>query len=249
MKTRATRPAASSPEPSSEAEAVEEQMQRTFTPAVIDELRTVTGYNPRQRRGTAFRLMLTVVEGFLAGQTLSFTSLRAIFVRRFGFMRPCPFQKRFKQESAAAFFRAAVERLVASVVSAAGLTLSGPLGRFADVRIYDGTGQRVPPRGRDALPACMKGKAGTKWMMGYSIKTGLLEHGLCDAETASETPLWRKLVPMFTRGVFYLFDLGFFERALFASARAAGAHVLMRLKSTAKVRVLSHASAKCCRPV
>jgi hypothetical protein len=42
------------------------------------------------------------------------------------------------------------------------LTLTGPLGRFADVRIYDGTGQRVPPRGRDALPACMKGKAGTK---------------------------------------------------------------------------------------
>jgi hypothetical protein len=232
-----------SPEPSGEAKAVEEQMQRTFTPAVIDELRARTGYNPRQRRGTAFRLMLTVVEGFLAGQTLSFASLRAIFVRRFGFMRPCPFQKRFKQESAAAFFRAAVEHLVAAVVSSAGLTLSGPLGRFADVRIYDGTGQRVPPRGRAALPACTKGKAGTKWMMGYSIKTGLLEHGLCDAETASETPLWRKLVPTFTGGVLYLFDLGFFERALFASARAAGAHVLMRLKSTAKVRVLSHASA------
>jgi hypothetical protein len=54
--------------------------------------------------------------------------------------------------------------------------------------------------------------------MGYSIKTGLLEHGLCDAETASETLLWRRLVPSFTRGVLYLFDLGFFERALFASA-------------------------------
>src|ERR1017187_4300885 len=79
-------------------------------------------------------------------------------------------------------------------------------------------------------------------MMGYSIKTGLLEHGLCDAETASETPLWKRLVPTFTSGVLYLFDLGFFERALFASARAAGAHVLMRLKTTAKVRVLSHAS-------
>src|ERR1035438_6587919 len=60
---------------------------------------------------------------------------------------------------------------------------------------------------------------------------------------ASEPPLWKKLVPTFTSGVLYLFDLGFFERALFASARAAGAHVLMRLKTTAKVRVLSHASA------
>jgi len=242
MKTRATRAAAPSPEPSAEAQAVEDQMRRTFMPAVVDELRARTGYNPRQRHGTAFRLMLTVVEGFLAGQTLTFASLRAIFVRRFGFIRSCPFQKRFKQESAAAFFREALKHFVDSVVRSAGLTLTGPLGRFADVRIYDGTGQRVPPRGRDALPACTKGKAGTKWMMGYSIKTGLLEHGLCDAETASETPLWKKLVPTFTSGVLYLFDLGFFERALFASARAAGAHVLMRLKTTAKVRVLSHAS-------
>lgn len=243
MKTRATRAAPSSPEPSAEAQAVKEQMRRTFTTAWVDELRALTGYNPRQRQGTAFRLMLTVVEGFLAGQTLTFASLRAIFVRRFGFIRSCPFQKRFKQEAATEFFREALKHFVSSVVQSAGLTLSGPLGRFADVRIYDGTGQRVPPRGREALPACTKGKAGTKWMMGYSIKTGLLEEGLGDAETASEAPLWRKLVPTFTSGVLYLFDLGFFERALFASARAAGAHVLMRLKSTAKVRVLSHASA------
>lgn len=245
MPTRATRRSETRPEPTiaTYADALEAQMWRTFTPAKIDEMRALTGYNPRQRQGTAFRLMLTVVEGFLAGQTLTFASLRAIFVRRFGFIRSCPFQRRFKQKAAAEFFREALKHFVDSVVSRSGLTLSGPLGRFADVRIYDGTGQRVPSRGRDALPACTKGKAGTKWIMGYSIKTGLLEEGLCDAETASETPLWRKLVPTFTHGVLYLFDLGFFERALFAQAQAAGAHVLMRLKSTAKVKVLSHASA------
>jgi hypothetical protein len=121
--------------------------------------------------------MITVVEGFLVGQTLSFASLRAIFVRRYGPMRSCPFQRRFKQASAAAFFRAALDHLVGSVVRAAGLELNGPLARFEDVRIYDGTGQRVPPRGRKQLPACTKGKAGTKWVMGYSLKTGLLEHG------------------------------------------------------------------------
>jgi hypothetical protein len=223
------------------ATAVERQLEGAFTPAVIDELRARTGYNPRQRVGTALRLMLTVVEGFLLGQTLSFTSLRAIFVRRFGFIRPCPFQKRFKQASAAAFFRAALDQVVGSVVAAAGLTLSGPLGAFEDVRIYDGTGQRVPPKGRGALPGCAAGKAGAKWLMGYSIKTGLLEHGLCGAETASETPLWKKLVPSFNRGVLYLLDLGFFERRVFVDAKAAGAHVLMRLKSSAKVRVVGHA--------
>jgi len=240
MKQRITREQQRSREGKRNATAVERQLEEAFAPAVINELRERTGYNPRQRTGTALRLMLTVVEAFLLGQTLSFASLRAIFVRRFGFIRSCPFQKRFKQASAAAFFRAAFEQVVGSVVAAAGLSLSGPLGSFEDVRVYDGTGQRVPPRGRAALPGCTAGKAGTKWLMGYSIKTGLLEQGLCGAETASETPLWRLLVPKFTRGVLYLLDLGFFERQLFADAQAAGAHVLMRLKSNAKVRVVGH---------
>ena len=222
------------------ASAVEAQLQRMFTSDVVDELRSQTGYNPRQRVATALRLMLTVVEAFLVGQTLSFAALRAIFIRRFGAMRSCPFQRRFKQPAAGAFFRAALERVVSSVVEAAGLQLSGPLTEFGDVRIYDGTGQRVPPRGRKTLPGCSKNKAGTKWLMGYSLKTGLLEHGTFDAETASETPLWRRLVPSFTRGVLYLFDLGFFERRLFAEAQDVGAHVLMRLKSCAKVRVSAH---------
>jgi putative transposase len=240
MTKRNTRVAAKNPAPTAEAAAVEQALHDAFSPAVVDELREQTGYNPRQRSITAQRLMLVVVEAFLMGQTLGFTALRAIFVRRFGFVQPCPFQKRFKQASAAAFFRAALERLVASVVSKAGLALSGPLAQFNDVRIYDGTGQRVPPRGRAALPACSAGKAGSKWVVGYSIKTGLLEHAEGGAETASETPLWHKLVPSFTRGVLYLFDLGFFERNLFAAAEDAGAHVLMRLKKTAKVRVVGH---------
>ena len=90
------------------------------------------------------------------------------------------------------------------------------------------------------MPGSTEGKAGTQWVMGYSIKTGLLEHGVCAAGTAAELPLWRKLVSSFTPRVLYLFDLGFFERQLFADARAAGAHVLMRLKSSAKVRVVGH---------
>lgn len=241
MTKRITRAAAKNPAPRSNAgQAVEAALRSTFTATIVDELREQTGYNPRQRLVTAQRLMLVVVEAFLLGQTLGFAAIRAIFVRRFGFVRPCPFQKRFKQASAAAFFRAALERLVQSVISSAQLSLTGPLAQFADVRVYDGTGQRVPPRGREALPACTKGKAGSKWVVGYSIKTGLLEHAEGGAETASETPLWHKLVPNFTRGVLYLFDLGFFERKLFAVAQDAGAHVLMRLKKTAKMRVIGH---------
>ena len=241
MTKRITRAAAKNPAPRSNAgEAVEAALRSTFTATVVDELRKQTGYNPRQRLVTAQRLMLVVVEAFLLGQTLGFTAIRAIFLRRFGFVRPCPFQKRFKQASAAAFFRAALERLVESVIGSAQLSLTGPLAQFTDVRIYDGTGQRVPPRGREALPGCTKGKAGSKWVVGYSIKTGLLEHAEGGAETASETPLWHKLVPSFARGVLYLFDLGFFERKLFAAAQDAGAHVLMRLKKTAKVRVIGH---------
>jgi hypothetical protein len=220
--------------------AVEEAMHGTFSPEVVDELRLRTGYNPRQRVGTAVRLMVTVVEGFLLGQTMSFTSLRAIFIRRFGFIRSCPFQNRFKQATAAAFFRDALNHLVTHVLAASKLSLGGPLGGFADVRLYDGTGQRVPPRGRKNLPACTKGKAGSKWVVGYSLMTGMLEHLIGAAETASETPLWHQLVPVFQRGALYVFDLGFFERALFTQAQSAGAHVLLRLKASAKVRVVGH---------
>ncbi len=238
MKKRATRGQTTRPEVNEEAAAVAWELQRHLSPEVVDELREGTGYNPRQRVATAFRVMLTVVEAFLVGQTLSFATLRAIFVRRFGAVRSCPFQKRFKQASAAAFFKAALERLVASVVESAGLQLRGPLAKFADVRLYDGTVQRVPPRGRKALPSCTAGRAGAKWVAGYSLKTGLLEEATFAPETASETPLWRKLVPSFTRRVLYVFDLGFFERRLFAEAQDQGAHVLMRLKKSAKVRVV-----------
>jgi hypothetical protein len=38
-------------------------------------------------------------------------------------------------------------------------------------------------------------------------------------------------------------DLAFFERDLFAQAQQSGAHLLMRLKSTAKVAVLGQKTA------
>ena len=222
------------------ATMVERELLRAFSPAVVDELRARTGYNPRQRVITALRLTLTVVEAFLVGQTLSFVSLRAIFARRFQAVWSCPFQLRFKQPEAAAFFREALEHLVRSVVATAGIELGGALANFGDVRLIDGTGQRVPPRGRKKLPACTKGRAGTKWVMGYSIKTGLLEEGICGAETSAEIPLWRQLVPSLTRGVLYVLDLGFFEKQLFIDAKQAGAQVIMRLKSNVNVRITGH---------
>ena len=71
MSQRITRNEASRRDAKREATSVERELQRAFTPAVIDKLRAKTGYNPRQRVGTALRLMLTVVEAFLVGQTRS----------------------------------------------------------------------------------------------------------------------------------------------------------------------------------
>lgn len=250
MRNRNSRRARKSParsdvaqEQRSKATEVGEQLERLFTPTIVDQLRADSGYNPRQRLITAYRLMFVMVEAFMMGGSggiLSFAMMRGLFIKRFGFVQSCAFQLRFKQPAAAKFFRAAFEHLVKAVITAAGLQLNGPLKCFADVRIYDGTGQRVPPRGRKALPACTAAKAGTKWVFGYSIKTGLVTQGAMGAETASESPLWRKLVPKLERNVLYLLDLGFFERQLFIDAAAAGAHVLMRLKRSAKVRVVGH---------
>jgi len=222
------------------AGAATEQLGRVFTPAVVDELRAEAGYNPRQRHATAHRLLAVVVEAFLFGQTLGFARIRAFFVRRFGSIRPRAFQLRFKQPAAVAFFRAAFNRLTKAVLESAGLRLGGPLAAFSDVLAYDATGQRVPPRGRPSLPSCVDGRAGAKCLVGYSLKTGLITEASHDAETASELPMWRKLVPALRRGVLYLMDLAFLERALFVDARAAGAHVLMRLKSNVKVTVIGH---------
>ena len=222
------------------AEEAAAQLARVFTPATVDELRAATGYNPRQRQATAYRLLAVVVHGYLLGQTLGFARLRAFFVKMFGPIRPRAFQLRFKQAEAAAFFRAALGRMVETAVGWASISLEGPLAMFDDVRVYDGTGQRVPPRGRSVLPACTAGQAGAKWMVGYSLKTGLLDEATVAAETTGELPLWRTLVPSLQRGVLYLLDLGFFERALFAQAQTVGAHLVMRLKSNTKVTVLGH---------
>ena len=236
MKKRATRGQTTRPEVNEEAAAVAWELQRHLSPEVVDELREGTGYNPRQRVATAFRVMLTVVEAFLVGQTLSFATLRAIFVRRFGAVRSCPFQKRFKQASAAAFFKAALERLVASVVESAGLQLRGPLAKFADVRLYDGTVQRVPPRGRKALPSCTAGRAGAKWVAGYSLKTGLLEEATFARRPRPKHP--GKLVPKLHPSRVVRLRSRILRRRLFAEAQDQGAHVLMRLKKSAKVRVV-----------
>ena len=212
-----------------------------FSPEVVDELRAETGYNPRQRRATAHRLLVVVVHGFLLGQTLGFSALRAVFSKHFGQIRPRAFQLRFKSAAAAAFFKAAFERVVRAVLeSTTSVRLEGPLAVFADVRLYDGTSQSVPRRGRRALPACVDGRAGSKWLVGYSLKTGVLDQAMVGAETASELPMWRRLVGQLERNVLYVMDLAFYERALFAQAHRDGAHLLLRLKSGTKLKVLGH---------
>ena len=219
---------------------VERQLADVFSAKVVDRLRAVTGYNPRQRKATALCLLLIVVQAFLVGQAMSFARLRALFVARFGAIRPRAFQLRFKSAAAVAFFRAALGEAVRAVVTAADLRLEGPLASFADVRVYDGTAVRVPPRGKAAWPASNHDRAGAKLLLGYSLKTGLLDEAAIAAETAGELPLWRALVPALERNVLYLLDLAYFDHALFSQADRVGAHLLMRLKSKTRVSVVGH---------
>ena len=215
------------------------KMRSLFTDRKVDELRAATGYNPRKRKATAFRLMLVVIEACLSGKTLGFTVIRAFFVKRFGPIRPRAFQLRFKQAEAAAFFKAALDFMVEVTAKILVTPLRGALAPFADVHVYDGTGQRVPPRGaRDPrLKGCTKGMSGSKWVVGYSLKSGVAFHALGGAESASELKLWRRLVGQMQSGVLYLLDLGYFCKALFREAKRVNAHLLMRLKSKTKIRI------------
>ena len=218
----------------------ERQVADVFSAKVVDRLRAETGYNPRQRKATALCLLLIVVQAYLVGQAMSFARLRALFIPRFGSIRPRAFQLRFKTPAAVTFFRAALAEAVRAVVTAADLRLEGPLASFADVRVYDGTCSRVPPRGKVAWPASNDDRAGAKLLLGYSLKTGLLDEAAIAAETAGELPLWRSLVPTLARNVLYLLDLAYFDRSVFRHADEVGAHLLLRLKSSARVRVVGH---------
>ncbi len=244
MPTKTTRRPQSRPVSPADSDAIEQQLRRCLSPEVVDEFREASGYNPRQRLATAHRLLLSIIEAFLTGDTLSFAAVRAAFIRRFGFIRPCPLQKRFKQPEAALFFRAIFQHLVERLLEHVGVRLTGPLAGFSDVRVYDGTAQRVPPRGSAALPSCVPERAGTKWLIGYSLKSGMIEAGLCGAATSAELPMYRELVEGFQRGALYLLDLAYFERQLFADVRSAGAHLLMRLKSGTQLRVVAELTAR-----
>jgi len=220
-----------------EQQPVAKAIYETLSEQKVDEWRAVTGYNKRKRLCTAWRLLITVIIAFLSGDTLGFASLRAVFVSRFGPIESSAFQNRLKQEAAAKFFQLALSEFVRAVVSKAGLSLAGALGCYDDVRVYDATCERLPPRGRGTMPACAKDKAGAKMLVGYSLKTGLAEEAVCEAQTSAELPMWHALVPTFARNVLYLFDLGYFEKAIFTGALNAGADVLMRLKSKTRITV------------
>lgn len=92
MRKRRTQRAGKSPDRSvnaqngATADEVRRQIERVFSVDVVGQLRAEAGYNPRQRLVTAHRLMLIVVEAFLlggSGGTLSFSGMRALFIRRF----------------------------------------------------------------------------------------------------------------------------------------------------------------------
>ena len=109
----------------SRAAGVLDRVKDLFSEKVVDQLRRDTGFNPRKRIATAQRLLLVVVEAFLAGKTLGFNAIRAFFIRRYGQIRARAFQLRFKSSCAAAFFKEALDRLVSVTCSEMGLGLQG----------------------------------------------------------------------------------------------------------------------------
>ena len=224
-----------------EAQATEAEaaLREVFSKRGVDRLRRETGYNPRRRKATGHRLLVIVVSACVLGYALRFSALRALFEKRFGRIRSRAFQLRFKSVQAAAFFRGALAEIIRRVVHAVDLRLEGPLARFDDVLVYDATCQRVPPRGRKLLPATTPGRAGAKWLPGYSLKTGMITEVTHGPDTASELPMWRALVGHLRKNVLYLMDLAYFDGDLFREAQRAGAHLLLRLKSNASVWVVA----------
>ena len=229
-----------SQEPKARVQRWEELFSGLVSRSMVDQWRRRTGYNPRQRKVTAQRLLLVVLEGFIMGQTMGFATLRALFVARFGAVSSCGFQNRFRSAQAVEFFKLAYEEFVQAVVSKGSMHLKGVLNSFDDVRVVDGTKVRVPPRGAEVFGATNAGKAGMKWVAVLSLLTGVFEQMTIGAQRAAEIPAWRRLAGELKPNVLYLLDLGFFERDLFRQAQQQGAEVLMRCKSGVKLKLVGH---------
>jgi len=208
------------------------RLAEVFSEPAIDELRRQTGYNPRKRVATAFRLLYCCVEASLCGKTLGFATIRAFFLKRFGNIRPRAFQLRFKSSEAVAFFRGALGLIVESITKEFSPSLTKHLSGFDDVMLYDGTGQRAPKRARtNGLKATSPDSAGSKWVIGYSLRNGIAIEAIPGSGTSAEIPMWKELVPQMRENVLYLLDLGFYCRHVYEEAIAQNAHLLMRLKA------------------
>lgn len=216
---------------------VTEQLTRLLSPEHVDALREQSGYNPRQRKATAWRLLLCSMEACLHGQTLGFASLRAYFVKRFGPIQPRAFQLRFKSAQAVDFFKRALDGLITEVLAPYAPELGGRFKAFTDVVLYDGTQQRVPYRGRtQGLKSPCKHTASSKWSIGYSLRHGAMMHAHADAGVSSDLKLVQAHAPLWQTGVLYVLDLGYFCKKFYQDALTHGAHLLMRLKLNDSVR-------------
>lgn len=218
--------------------AIKKLMDKGLSENAINKLRNETGYGPRNRKATAYRLSISVIAAYFGGVVGSFAGIQAYFMAFFGTIRRRAFQLRFKSEEASIFFSALFTRLTSSVISPLAVPARGLLNVYTEVIAFDGTKIYMPPRAQDIFPGYNRGTSGMRLLVSYFLSTGCVKDFSIGAETDHDMTLFKLLNGVFPQGSLLIADLGFFGQYIFELAKEKCCDVLLRLKSNVKPTIV-----------
>ena len=197
----------------------------------IDDLGRATGQSQRLRVITPFRLLVTLLRGLGDGSCESIADLCREFNYAFGTTTAYKaFYNRLARPAFAEFTREVVSRLLTLLaVRVLAPQAGGPLARFTDIVIHDGTSFAVKKSLRGVFP----GRFETTEPAAVELHATL--SGFSDEVVAvsvsPDTTQERAFLPDpdELKGKLLLADRGYPSREYFTRLEAAGAYYLMRL--------------------
>jgi hypothetical protein len=211
-------------------------LQAVLSESEINELGKATGQCKRLRVVTPFRLLMTLLAALGEGATESIADL----CREFNYQNGTntaykAFYMRLARPEFVAYMKAVVARMVAGLgVRVIEPEPDGPLARFADIVIQDGSSFALKASLSDAFPGRFKNVEPAAVEI-HATYSGFAD-GVIGLGVSPDTTQERAYLPDATEmsGKLVLGDRGYPSRAYFTDLDAAGASFIMRLSRSFK---------------
>jgi len=209
-----------------------ETLCKMFPSARLRELARESGAVQRERKVDVVALFWTLVLGFGVGEKRTLAGLRRAYQRATGQeLEESSFYNRFTG-GLVGMLKGACEEGLANMAGTA-RSLTGPLSAFRDLILTDATVMRLKDLLADAFPACRTNhtRAALKLHAVMSVTGAGRRSVKLTAERRHENRVLT--AGPWMRGMLLLFDLGYYDFALFARIHAHGGYFLTRLKRNA----------------